>query len=290
MFKFLALNKSLGESSFKALSRVKKYFNTKKVGHLGTLDPLAEGVLVVAVGEATKLIPYVEIEPKEYVVEVFFGYETETLDAEGVDKEAVRELADKVSIKLDELKVVLEELRQAETQFPPKYSAIKIEGNRAYDLARKGILDESKIKSKPVKMYSFEILNFSLPIAKLRIQTSSGYYVRSLVRDMAEKLGVKAFMYSLIRTKVGGFDLERCSDFDSDLVVEYPLCDIIKDFYRINVTDEEYKKLRNGIAVGGIEIDSDKEIAYIYNQNNLVSLVKVDKLKSEIIPIKNFNL
>lgn len=293
MFKFIALNKKLGISSFAALGQVKKYFNTKKIGHMGTLDPLAEGVLAVAIGEATKLIPYVTTEPKEYIVEIYFGHTTDTLDAEGVDKKLLPEISEKVNFEAKDLLLKLEILKEQELQVPPIFSAIKINGQRAYDLARKGELEQSEVKAKKVKMYSYELLDFSLPIAKLRITTSSGYYVRSLVRDLADLLGVKAFMYSLVRTKVGGFNLANCSDLDLDKIYEFELPDLIPDYHPIQVGEEVYLKIKNGLSVYyDNPVPNSVEIVFVFYANSLVSLCKIERKsdKKYLVPIKNFNL
>ncbi len=293
MFKFIALNKKLGISSFAALGQVKKYFNTKKIGHMGTLDPLAEGVLAVAIGDATKLIPYVSTEPKEYIVEIYFGHTTETLDSEGVDKKLLPEISEKVNCEAKELLLNLEILKNQEFQVPPIFSAIKINGQRAYDLARKGELEQSEVKPKKVTMYSYELLDFTLPIAKLRITTSSGYYVRSLVRDLAELLGVQAFMYSLVRTKVGGFNLANCSDLDADKIIEFELADLIPNYHPIQVAEDVYLKLKNGLPVYHQNtIPNSVENVFVFFANSLVSLCKIEQReeKKYLVPIKNFNL
>lgn len=284
---FIAIYKNVGESSFQALTRVKKHFNTRKVGHLGTLDVLAEGVLGVCVDEATKLIPYIDSEPKVYEVEIFFGFHTESYDAEGVDLEKDLLEADKVDFSDTEMITALDEVRLQEMQVPPIYSAIKINGVRAYKLAREGAIEQSEIKAKKVQLLSYEVLSFDLPIVKLRLVTSSGYYVRSLVRDVAEKLGVKAFMYSLKRTAVGNFCAVEGGDF-----VELPYEKVLKNFIRVDVLESEYLKLQNGLKlpISGSFLGSKNEIVYVFFENSLVSLVKLDFEKNEVSPIKNFVL
>jgi tRNA pseudouridine55 synthase len=292
---FIALYKNVGESSFKALSRVKKHFNTKKVGHLGTLDLLAEGVLGVCVGEATKLIPYVESEPKVYEVEIFFGYETESFDAEGIDKDKILDLAEAVDFSRESLVNELEKLKQVKLQVPPIFSAIKINGVRAYELARKGALEQCQIKAKSVELYSFEVLDFSLPLVKLRLETSSGYYVRSLVRDLGLALKVKAFMYSLKRTEVGNFTEKVCSDFSETGEGQVKFIDyekVLKKFVRIDVNESDFKKLQNGLA---LELTDDyvklnTNLIYVFFENSLVSLVRIDLEKKLLVPIKNFKV
>jgi tRNA pseudouridine55 synthase len=290
MLKLVAINKPLGVSSFKALGQVKKFYNTKKIGHLGTLDPLAEGVLAVAVGDGTKLIPYIDTEPKEYIVEIFFGVSTDTFDAEGLDKELVFKKGIQKGIELDKISLKLDEIGACEEQVPPIFSAVKINGKRAYDLARKGQIEQSEIKPKKVQLYSYEVLNFELPILKLKLSTSSGYYVRSLVRDLGIKLDVDCFMYSLLRTKVGGFNIDNCSYFELEDVIEIAPEKVLNKFERINLTEDKYLNLRNGLSVEFEVTGLLNEVVFAYYKDELCAICKVHRNEGLIKSIRNLNL
>jgi tRNA pseudouridine55 synthase len=254
--KLLSIYKPVGVSSFKALGELKKKYNTKKVGHMGTLDPLAKGVLAVAVGEATKLIPYVVTEPKEYECEITFGIETDTLDAEGLTEDIVAEQVDFAS---DDLNAVLKGFKGRYDQVPPVYSAVHIDGKRAYDLARKGKIKEGDLKSREVECFEIELISFELPVVKLRLVVGSGFYVRSLVRDVARELKVKAYMSGLKRTKVGEFKGE------GEMNVE----EVLVNHSRVDLDEEDFKKVRNGVEIAG---SGDLVLGY-YN-NELVAILR----------------
>lgn len=256
--KLLSIYKPVGVSSFRALGELKKQYDTKKVGHMGTLDPLAEGVLAVAVGEATKLIPYVVTEPKEYECEITFGIESETLDAEGLDDNVV---AEEVHFSQDDLEAALGSFVGKYDQVPPIFSAVHIDGKRAYDLARKGEIKEGDLKSREVECMEMEILKFELPVVVLRLVVGSGYYVRSLVRDLARELGVKAYMSGLKRTKVGGFEGEGEMDFEKVLV----------EHTRIDLSEEDFKLVRHGMEIRG-----QGELVLGYYQDELVAILKAE--------------
>lgn len=260
---FVSIYKPLGVSSFKALSGVKKFFDTRKVGHMGTLDPLAEGVLPVAVDEATKLIQYVEKEPKEYVVEIYFGQNSETLDREGLDLDNL-EVIDQSFSEEDFLNALVGFVGKIE-QVPPKYSAVKIDGKRAYDLARAD--EEFEISKRKVELFSFELVEFNWPMVKLKIKCGSGFYVRSLVRDLCQVLSVPGFMYSLVRTQVGPFNLDNSSDVDSLSTVDES--QILKNFVRTDLNESELELIRNGMPIAS-ELNG---LVYGYFEGKLCSVL-----------------
>lgn len=261
--KLLSIYKPVGVSSFKALGELKKKYDTKKIGHMGTLDPLAEGVLAVAVGEATKLIPYVVTEPKEYECEITFGIESVTLDAEGIpDSERLNLI--EYDFGLQDIEAVLRDFVGKYDQVPPIYSAVHIDGKRAYDLARKGEIKEGDIKPREVECFEIEVIKFELPVVVLRLVVGSGFYVRSLVRDLARALEVKAYMSGLKRTKVGNFEGEG----------EMNLEDVLVEHDRIDLTQGDFKKVRNG---NSIKADSDLDgLVLGYYEKDLVAILMSD--------------
>jgi len=254
------INKGYNVSSFKALGVLKKKLNTKKVGHMGTLDPLATGCLPFASDGLTPLIPYVPKLPKIYVVEIYFGVSSPSLDAEFVDLENLD--YKNIDLNLDRVDEFLLSLQPAYDQMPPDFSAKKIDGKRAFDLARKG--QSVALKSKNVEFFSYKILDFKNPILKMEIACGEGFYVRSLVRDLAKFLNLEAFMFSLERKSVGPFNINGTKQ---DEIKFLNLIDVFKDHEIINIDSEQYEKLKVGIAP---EFDSPKQFVFVYFDDTLV--------------------
>jgi tRNA pseudouridine55 synthase len=197
----LLLHKEPGLTSFDALQGVKRAFRTGKVGHTGTLDKFASGLLVVLVGKAVKLVPYTGRGEKEYLAVIRFGAETDTLDPEG----AV--IAEGPLPSREEVEAALPQFRGEILQAPPAYSAVHIGGERAYERARSGELPE--MKKRPVTIYRLELISFEAPEAVVRVVSSAGTYIRALARDIALAAGSRAHLTSLTRTRIGGFTLEE---------------------------------------------------------------------------------
>lgn len=199
----LLIDKPEGPSSFDEIRTLRKNLRIKKMGHAGTLDPLASGLMIIAVGQATKLLPYLPTDRKEYEFTIQFGETRTTGDREG------EVLEEGFSIPCEEdLLALLSRFRGEIEQVPPAFSAIKIDGKRAYELARKG--KEVAMKSRTVSIYSLELLSYdgAVGAAQMVVQCSAGTYVRSLARDIATGLGSGAYASRIHRTKVGVFSLE----------------------------------------------------------------------------------
>ena len=194
------LNKKKGLTSFDSLKEIKHTFGTGKVGHSGTLDKFAEGLLLVLVGRGVKLIPLFENLDKEYYGTIRFGEETDTLDPEG-------EVISEAPIpSLEVLETALVSFRGNIMQAPPAYSALHINGKRAYKLAREGLMPE--MKKRPVTIFLLELISYKPPFAEIKVRVSSGTYIRSLARDIALACNSRAYLSSLTRTKIGSFALE----------------------------------------------------------------------------------
>jgi len=203
------LNKPCGISSNTACRKVGKILGEKKVGHLGTLDPMAEGVLPVALGKCTKLFDFYLKKRKTYIAEFVFGYETDTLDREG----QVIFDGGRIPTK-DEIEDILTKLRGKIAQIPPKYSAKKVNGKRAYDLARENV--DFELKSKDIIIYKLEILEkIDAKTYKFLIECSAGTYIRSVARDLAYALQTYATMTRLQRTMCGEFSIENSYTFEN---------------------------------------------------------------------------
>ena len=177
---FLLIDKPKGISSFQSLRPIKRSFRGKKVGFAGTLDPAATGLLVVAIGQATRLLTFVESKYKEYVFDLVLGIETDSYDLEG----EIIKTHPTDTITFSHLENTLERYRGKIEQIPPKYSAIKIKGKRACDRMRAG--EDVTLKSKKVIIHELEILNWKPPRATIRLVCSKGTYIRALARDMGE--------------------------------------------------------------------------------------------------------
>ena len=201
---FVNINKPKGPTSFDVVAKVRKVTGVKKVGHAGTLDPLASGVLVVAVGrEYTRQISTVVEKEKEYLATVTLGVTSTTDDEEGEKR------ISNVEFLIPNEKTLNDSLNTFKgkiEQIPPIYSAVKVKGKEAYKYARRG--QEVKMKSREVEIKNIEILSYDFPTLVLRVITGKGVYIRSLVRDIGEKLGTGAYMSDLVRERVGEFKIE----------------------------------------------------------------------------------
>ena len=200
----ILFNKSAGITSFDSLRDIKRKLGTGKVGHTGTLDKFAQGLLIVLTGKALKLSKYFSACDKKYIGKIHFGIETDTLDPEGKII-AQAELPSKEIIEQ-----VLPQFTGDIMQSPPSYSAIRLNGKRASDLVRSG--KEPEMKKRPVTIYKLELLNWNSPFAEIYVHCSSGTYIRSLTRDIALAAGSRAHLCELTRTHVGEFNIEDSSN------------------------------------------------------------------------------
>jgi len=199
--KLFVVNKPLFISSNQYLSKIKRKYKVKKAGFSGTLDPFAKGCLIVAFGQYTRLFQFLKKTPKKYKATLFLGAYSETLDIEKISKVEIPPKFD-----FDEVKKVVESFKGKITQIPPKYSAKKIDGIRAYDLARQK--KDVDIKKIEVEIFDIKITNYSHPFLSFEAEVSEGTYIRSLGRDIAEKLGVDGALTYLERLNEGEFIFE----------------------------------------------------------------------------------
>ncbi|GHV29667.1 hypothetical protein AGMMS4952_15680 [Spirochaetia bacterium] len=203
----LLLNKLPGYTSFDSLNAVKKALGTRKVGHTGTLDKFASGLLVVLTGWALKLSPWFDRCDKRYEGVIRFGVETDTLDPEGVP------VGEGEIPTREQLEQALAQFCGTIMQAPPAYSAIHIEGKRAYQLARSGA--EVRMEKRPVTIHALELRSYDPPLACVYVHCSKGTYIRSLARDIALTAGSRAHLTSLVRQRVAGFDVSGAVSADS---------------------------------------------------------------------------
>jgi tRNA pseudouridine55 synthase len=200
---FLNLHKPQGCTSRDVVNHVQRLVRPEKVGHAGTLDPLATGVLVLAVGSATRLVEYVQQQPKSYLATFLLGRSSDTEDAQG----RVVELANPLVPTREAIEAALPSFLGDIEQRPPAFSALKVQGRRAYDLARRG--EEVELEPRTITIHSLCLEEYAWPMLRLWISCGSGTYVRSLGRDLARAVGTEAVMSALVRTSVGPFTLEQ---------------------------------------------------------------------------------
>ncbi|MBO4601033.1 MAG: tRNA pseudouridine(55) synthase TruB [Bacilli bacterium] len=262
----LIVNKPKDLTSRDVVNKLNCIFETKRIGHTGTLDPIATGVLVVAIGSYTKLVNELTSLDKEYIAEIKLGIKTDTGDVTG----NILEENNNFNITNEDILNVLNSFPKEYEQTVPKYSAVKINGKKLYEYAREGISVE--LPKRLVNIYSLELLEFNNDIIKFKTKVSKGTYIRSLIEDICNKLGVLGTMNSLVRTKQGTFSIENAIKLD-DVNINTPLLtsnDVlnIKDY----ILDEHLYKL----VINGNKLNIDLSDGYynmIYN-NEEVAIYK----------------
>ena len=270
----LNVNKEVGISSNKCVSLVKKALNTRKLGHTGTLDLEAYGVLPIVIGKATRVSDYLMDDKKEYITEAVFGKRTDTLDYSG----EVLDTSDIVFDK-DQLLEVMEGFKGEITQIPPMYSAIKVNGQKLYDLARNGVEIERKVRK--VNIYEFELLEYEFPKAKFKITCSKGTYIRTLIDDLGDKLGSFAYVDSLCRSKVGDFFIENSvksqdllsMDKDQLLSKLKPVDFALSSYKKVTLPNTYYKQAINGMTML-VENYYEDELVRVYIDDEFIGLAK----------------
>ena len=285
---WLNVYKPINITSFGVLKKIKKKFFFNKIGHAGTLDPLAEGILPVAIGKTTKLIQFISNQIKEYEFEIKWGEQTSTDDREGtvIDRSFNIPNYKDINIKLKELTGTI-------LQAPPKASAIKINGVRAYKLFRSN--KEFEVKKKYVRIYESNIIDSTKnSLTKIKIRCGKGFYIRSFVRDLADHLSTKGHVFSLKRTKVGKFCLENSILLDDLLKIGqtrlgfreiHSSISMLDDILAYEIDDE---KLIKEISQGkSVKIDTNlflkdslnlggRSIVFLTNKKNVLSFGELD--------------
>lgn len=246
-FGILNIYKPTKMTSFDVVREVRKIAGEKKVGHCGTLDPEACGVLPVCIGKATKIIDYIMDDEKEYVAVLKLGEVTDTYDVEG---KTIR--TSEVNVNEVEIKSAVNSFIGNINQVPPMYSALKVNGKKLYELARQGI--EIEREARPIKIYNIDILEIDIPYVKIKVNCSKGTYIRSLCYDIGEKLGCGAMMTSLERVSTGKFNKENSiniKDLTKENIEEniIPVEQAFLECPKVIANDKFKKLLLNGVAV-----------------------------------------
>jgi tRNA pseudouridine55 synthase len=308
----LIIDKPAGMTSHDVVAKGRRILKTKRIGHTGTLDPFATGVMVLLIGKATRLAQFLDKDAKEYDALVRFGYETDTGDLTGEQRATSDELQitnyELQRVSADQIENVLPEFRGEITQTPPMYSAKKVEGKKLYELARKGI--EIERKAVPVTIHKLDLtdngqrtMDNSLNISDLELKTqdfkltvlcSAGTYIRTLAEDIGRRIGVGAHLAALRRTKAGKFDLSQAVTLENleKIVSENKLGEIlvsmndaVSHLAEMKLDENELNRIKNGMKVWAKEIfQNTQTIRLTDSQNNLVAIGSYDEEEKLIRP------
>ncbi len=268
----LLVNKPKGITSRDVVNEIQKLLNTK-AGHTGTLDPMAEGVLVICLGKATKLTEILTSTIKEYEAEVTLGIETDTLDTEGT---IIKE--DKTKINQEQIINTLKEFEKTYNQEVPKYSAVKVNGKKLYEYARKN--EEVILPKKEITIYKQNLLNYNENTFTFNTLVSKGTYIRSLIRDMCYSLNTLGTMSKLIRTKQGKFNIEDTYTLEDIKKGKYEIITIkdALDIETIKVDNKLKQKIINGQK---LDLDYDK-VLFIDNEDKCLAIYKKENSELKV--------
>ncbi len=276
----IVINKEEGYTSRDIVNIVSKQLHTKKVGHTGTLDPMAKGVLVLGVNQGTKIIEYLMADKKEYIASVQCGILTDTLDTTG----QILKQEKKFVLKKEEVEKTLQSFLGKSRQEVPKYSAIHVNGKRLYEYARENI--EVSLPKREIKITKIQLLECSTSTFSFLVEVSSGTYIRSLIRDIGKKLNILCTMSALTRTKEGIFFIEDAYTLKQIKEKEYTMLSLkeaLKNYRQIEVEETLYKKIYNGCKLED-KWNVDKQCIFIY-KDQVVGIYekKGDSLKAKKI-------
>lgn len=291
------INKEKGYTSHDVVAIVKK-ITKSKVGHTGTLDPNATGVLPLLLGDATKISKYLINHDKEYEAVIQLGQKTTTADIEG----EVIEEKEVLGITFLDVEKTLKQFIGKQQQTPPIYSAIKVNGKKLYDYARQG--ESVYIEPRNIEIYDIELINLNLELKQIqfKVSCSKGTYIRSLCQDIATKLGTVGYMRELKRTKVGNFyirDAVTISDFENNIKNDnlsniITIEQIFKNNNQINLPPQYIQKYINGVNININQIENDicknntelkDEVCRVYESNKFIGLgiISKGKLKRDLV-------
>ena len=261
----LYINKPKGVTSFDVVNSISKSFGIKRVGHTGTLDPLATGVLIVTVGTACKVVELLTSRDKEYIADVELGYLTDTLDIEGkvLERKDVPE-----NINIEE---VLNSFKKTYLQEVPIYSAVKVNGKKLYEYARNNI--EVELPKKEVTIKEIELLEENNNSFKFRCLVTKGCYIRSLIKDICDSLNTLGTMTNLVRTKQGDISIEETNDIDSEFTL-HSIIDSLK-YDTIIVDGLLEKKISNGMKINN-DFNVRDKVIFINKSNKLLGIYEVE--------------
>ena len=278
----ILINKQKGFTSHDVVNVIRKKLNTKKVGHTGTLDPNATGVLPILIGKGTKISKYLMEHDKTYIATLKLGEKTDTGDSEG---QVIEEKSIPADLKKEDINNALQNFFGKQKQVPPMYSAIKINGKKLYEYAREG--KEVKLEAREIEIYKIELLEYQNNKIKFEVECSKGTYIRTLCEDIAKKLGTVGYMEELQRTKVNNFKIG-----DSVLLDDITLENVEEDLIKIEEVFKEKDKIeldnkKLELFLNGVKLTYDlpKDIYRIYNNKQFIGIGIVENklLKRDIV-------
>ena len=290
----IVIRKEKGFTSHDVVAKLRGILHMKKIGHTGTLDPDAEGVLPVALGKATSLVDMITDKEKTYEAVMRLGVVTDTQDMSGTVLSQTTEL----SVTEEELCTVVSSFVGDYMQVPPMYSALKVNGKKLYELAREGKTVERK--PRPVHFYEIEILDISFPLVHFRVTCSKGTYIRTLCHDIGEKLGCGAAMESLLRTKVGRFTLDdaitlaQTEEAVQEGTIESKILgieEILAEYPRVCCTKEGDRLLANGNPLVQALVDAQEKKGWIRmcsSEGSFSGVYQWDEKRNRYFPVKMF--
>ncbi len=282
MFGFINIYKPGGMTSFDVIAVLRKITHIKQIGHTGTLDPFATGVLPICIGKSTRLIEYLP-DDKEYIATVKFGADTDTYDLDGQILKTYSKKITKI-----ELEAILKDFKGEIEQYPPKYSAIKVNGKKLYEYARKG--QEIEIKPRKVFISGIKLLEFNEQeqCAKILVGCSKGTYIRSIAYDIGQRLACGGYLIGLERTKAGMFNLKTAikldeikniADIENNLV--NPIDVLPQAKYQLN--EHEKERIIHGMSINYQGSNLSEDIVFLVSGDKIVAVGMLDK---NIIKIK----
>ena len=290
----IVIRKEKGFTSHDVVAKLRGILHMKKIGHTGTLDPDAEGVLPVALGKATRLVDMITDKEKTYEAVMRLGVVTDTQDMSGTVLSQTAEL----HVTEEELRAAIESFAGDYMQVPPMYSALKVNGKKLYELAREGKTVERK--PRPVHFYEIEILEINLPLVHFRVTCSKGTYIRTLCHDIGEKLGCGAAMETLLRTKVGRFTLDdaitlaQTEEAVKNGTIESKVLgieEILAEYPRVCCTKEGDRLLANGNPLVQTLVDAEEKDGWTRmcnSEGNFAGVYQWDEKRDRYFPVKMF--
>jgi len=285
----LVVDKPVGMTSHEVVQIIRRGTNIRRAGHTGTLDPRASGVLVILIGPAVRLSEYVSASDKRYQAVIRLGANTDTYDSDG---QVTR--TNPIDVTEEQFETELKKFIGEIEQTPPPYSAIKMQGRPAYEMAREG--EEVEMQPRIISVYSLDVLEWAPPEVTVDVHCSSGTYVRSLAFELGEKLGCGAMLAGLRRTKSGRFTLKDAvplrkliESFDSNSWYKYviPAAEALAEWSALTLNNEQVEAIRHGHRIPG-EGKTGEMVRGITEQGELVALLEFDETTKEFQPRKVF--
>jgi tRNA pseudouridine55 synthase len=285
----LVVDKPVGMTSHEVVQIIRRGTNIRRAGHTGTLDPRASGVLVILIGPAVRLSEYVSASDKRYQAVIRLGANTDTYDSDGKVTST-----NPIEVTEEQFETELKKFIGEITQTPPPYSAIKMQGRPAYEMAREG--EEVEMQPRIINVYSLDVLEWAPPEVTVDVHCSSGTYVRSLAFELGEKLGCGAMLSGLRRTKSGRFTLKDAvplrkliESFDNNSWYKFviPAAEALAEWTALSLNNEQVEAIRHGHRIPG-EGKAGEMVRGITEQGELVALLEFDETTKEFQPRKVF--